>query len=217
MDVMVSTGHEAFTVNDLDSLPGLPGAKHELYDGVYVISSKARALTVEDLGLLVDVPGAKRELLDGVIEMVPAPSPRHQGIVLFLSHLLREAAAPDAFRVRTAPTDVYLSSELVIQPDVLVVRPDQIRTRGVEGAPLLAVEVLSRTTRSNDLEYKRGKLEAANCACYWIIDPGEPPTLTVLELVDGAYVEVARVSGSESWTATRPFPVTVVPDELVDD
>lgn len=42
-----------------------------------------------------------------------------------------------------------------------------------------------------------------------------PPSLTVLELHGGAYVEVARVEGEQAWTATQPFPVTVVPAELL--
>jgi hypothetical protein len=41
------------------------------------------------------------------------------------------------------------------------------------------------------------------------------PSLTVLELRDGRYEEVAAVSGVQSWTASVPFPVTIVPAELL--
>lgn len=51
-------------------------------------------------------------------------------------------------------------------------------------------------------------------ASYWLVDP-VVPSLTVLELTEGAYREVVRVEGEQSWTAQRPFPVTVVPADLL--
>ena len=38
----------------------------------------------------------------------------------------------------------------------------------------------------------------------------------VLELVDGAYIEVAHVTGDEAFRATAPFAVDVVPGRLLD-
>ena len=52
-------------------------------------------------------------------------------------------------------------------------------------------------------------------ASYWLIDPDEP-SIIVLELRGGSYVEVARVSGAQSWEVTQPFPVRLVPAELLD-
>ena len=49
---------------------------------------------------------------------------------------------------------------------------------------------------------------------YWLVDPDEP-ALTVLELAAGSYHETARVAGDEPWTAASPFPVRIVPAELV--
>ncbi len=50
---------------------------------------------------------------------------------------------------------------------------------------------------------------------YWILDPNVPD-LTVLELdADGRYQDVARVVGDEVFDALRPFPVRVVPSELL--
>ena len=42
----------------------------------------------------------------------------------------------------------------------------------------------------------------------WLVDPVEP-SLTVLTLTGGLYVETARVSGTEPLTVEAPFPVTV--------
>ena len=48
------------------------------------------------------------------------------------------------------------------------------------------------------------------------MDPARAkPSLTVFELADGAYREVACVAGDEAWTAAQPFPVRVVPAHLV--
>lgn len=78
---------------------------------------------------------------------------------------------------------------------------------------MLAVEVLSPSTRRFDLMLKWSRYEAAGCAAYWVVDPLEP-SLIAWELRDGAYVEVAKVSGDEEFRAELPFGVTVVPGEL---
>jgi len=40
-------------------------------------------------------------------------------------------------------------------------------------------------------------------------------SLTVLELVDGAYREIVTVRGQEAFVAERPFAVTVVSADLL--
>jgi Uma2 family endonuclease len=64
-----------------------------------------------------------------------------------------------------------------------------------------------------DLLLKRGVYEQAGVQSYWILDP-EQETLTVLELVDGVYVERDVVAGEKIFEATLPFPVQIVPAEL---
>lgn len=181
-------------------------------------------LTRADLDALPD-DGLRHELLDGVIVMNASPSYRHQGIVGNL-HLVLRQACPPHLRVRLAPFDVVLSERTVLVPDLIVAPAADFRVpgppdpQGLLGAPMLAVEVLSRSTRRQDLGVKHALLEEAGCPSYWLIDPGsrdQPPSLTVHELVDGAYVEVALVSGAATWQAEQPFPVEVTPDLLIDD
>jgi Uma2 family endonuclease len=86
----------------------------------------------------------------------------------------------------------------------------------VEGAPVLVVEVLSPSTRSIDLGTKRLAYEAAGVPAYWLVDP-EVPSLTVLELDAGRYVERATVTGDDAFHADFPFAVTVIPARLLDD
>jgi hypothetical protein len=51
---------------------------------------------------------------------------------------------------------------------------------------------------------------------YWIVEPDrDRPELTVFELRSGAYEQAAHVLGSEEYRAVAPFPVTIVPSQLV--
>lgn len=103
-----------------------------------------------------------------------------------------------------------------MQPDVLVARKVDLTQRDLPTAPVLAVEVLWPSTRRVDLTLKRSRYEAAGCASYWVVDPLEA-ALTAWDLREDAYVEVASVSGSDSWRASWPYPVDVRPTDLVSE
>jgi Uma2 family endonuclease len=82
--------------------------------------------------------------------------------------------------------------------------------------PVLAAEVISPTSRLRDAHLKKAVYARLGSASFWLVDPARnKPTLTVFELAAGAYREVACVAGDEAWTATRPFPVRIVPANLV--
>lgn len=153
--------------------------------------------------------GNRYELIDGVLIVSAAPSRLHQRAVGNLYVLLREACPPE-LEVLFAPFAVGLSVDTEVQPDLLVAPRSQFTDRDLPGPPLLAVEVLSPSTRRIDLLLKRDRLQAAGCPSCWLVDPDEP-SMTALELRDSEYEEVARVTGDGSWTAPRPCPVTVVP------
>jgi Uma2 family endonuclease len=80
---------------------------------------------------------------------------------------------------------------------------------------MLAVEVLSPSTRRYDLSMKRSRYEEAGSGSYWVVDP-IALTLTAWDLVEGRFVEVAHVTGDEDYSAERPFPVTIHPGALRD-
>ena len=75
---------------------------------------------------------------------------------------------------------------------------------------ILAVEVLSPSTRRKDLFLKRSKYEDAGVESYWIVDP-EGPSILALELVDGHYVTVGESTGDEAVTSRSPFPSRLSP------
>lgn len=159
--------------------------------------------------------GRRHELLEGVLVMTPSPSGPHQTVVKVLLTLL-DAGRPADLLVRCAPLDVMLGPDTVIEPDLLVCTRSSHGERGVAGPPLLAVEVLSPSTRPFDLGRKRQLLEAAGCPSYWVVDP-DSPSLTAWELADGQYVQGAEVIGDEAWTASSPYAVTIRPADLLQD
>jgi Uma2 family endonuclease len=217
-DVTTMPQGNLLTIADLEAMPGY-GVRYELINGaIYLTSRSDEPLTIADLERFPGDDGRRYELLDGVIVVTAAPSDRHQAIVKNLLVQLNAACPPDA-RIRPAPYDVTLGPRTRAQPDVVVARAKDITPTGLPGAPLLAVEVLSPSTRHTDLTGKKRLYAEAGCPSYWVVDPGDdetPTSLVAWELVDGTYVERGRAGGDEEWRTTTPFPVTVVPRLLVD-
>jgi len=169
--------------------------------------------TEDDLAAMPE-DGRRYELIDGVLIVSPAPSLNHQHCVTSLIVLLHAACGPE-LEMLPAPFDVRLSALTVVQPDLLVARKADVTPARLETAPLLVVEVRSPSTARIDAGTKRLVYEAAGVPAYWQVDP-DTPSLTVLHLVDGRYVEHATVAGDETYEATVPFPVTVTPARLLD-
>jgi Uma2 family endonuclease len=172
-----------------------------------------RPLTRADLEDLPD-DGHRYELIDGVLIVSPGPELPHQDMVGNL-HLLLRAGCPAHLKVILAPFAVALSEDTEVQPDLLVAPRTQFTLKELPGPPLLAVEVLSPSTRRIDLLLKRDRLQSAGCRSYWLVDPAEV-SVTVLELVEGVYVEVAHAVGTEACHVLQPWPMTLVPAELTD-
>lgn len=171
-----------------------------------------RALTRDDLASLPD-DGHRYELLDGALIVTPAPSPAHQRAVLRLGAALL-AEAPRQLDVMVAPLDVVLDDSTVLQPDILVAPRAAFTRRDLPVAPTLAVEVLSPSTRRVDVVLKHDRYRAAGCASYWVVDPDEPSILA-WQLAATAYVEVGHAEGSQALELTEPFPLRIVPADLV--
>ena len=172
---------------------------------------RGTALTRDDLERMPD-DGRRYELIDGVLIVTPAPARRHQRGVGGLYILMRQAC-PAELEVLMAPFDVVLAPDTVVQPDLLVCRRADSTERDLPVPPLLAVEVLSPSTRRIDLTLKRSRYEAAGCVSYWIVDP-DVPSLTAWELEDGRYALAGEAVGEATAMLTRPFPVEIVPAHL---
>lgn len=179
-----------------------------------VMTSHAGPLTRADLDALRPLEGSERyELLDGAIIVTPGPGRWHQAVVVELTVLLR-VHRPEGLVVKTAPFDVALSEDTVLQPDLLVTRGKDLTDKELPTAPLLAVEVLSPSTRRIDQLLKRDRFAEAGVRSYWLVDPLEP-SVRVLELEDGDYREVQVRRGSERVQVSTPFPLEFTPAELL--
>ena len=177
------------------------------------LPSESGPMTVQDLeGMPED--GRRYELIDGVLIVSPAPGLRHQKIAYRLYGVL-EGACPAEFEVVGAPFAVHSGDKIELHPDVLIGRYEDFTEKDLPVAPVLAVEVLSPSTAIHDLNTKKAVFERLGVSSYWVIDPVEP-ALTVFELdVDGRYQQIAKAAGAEPFDAERPFPVRIVPRELL--
>jgi Uma2 family endonuclease len=126
--------------------------------------------TVADLDLLPD-DGNRYEVLAGTLLVTPSPGSAHQGVAarlsaLFASHLLARRLGLFSPGVVTLPPLTQL------EPDLLVVPP-----RFAPGTPWveisehwLAVEVVSRSSRVYDREFKRNAYLALGVREVWLVD-----------------------------------------------
>jgi len=145
------------------------------------IHSPAR-LTYNDLVAMPD-DGKRHEIIDGVHYVSPSPNLRHQELVgrLYLEIGLWFRQQPDAGRLFVAPLDVLFSHHDVVVPDLVFVASDQqdvLTAANVQGAPALAVEVLSPGTRKRDQGIKRELFDRGGVREYWMVDP-DPQSITV--------------------------------------
>lgn len=180
-----------------------------------MVANASGPLTVHDLEGMPD-DGRRYELLDGVLLVTPAPGWPHQEMCGSLYLLLREHC-PDDLRVLIAPFAIRPDQHTELQPDLLVARYEDLTLKDLPVAPLLAVEVFSRSTRMVDLNLKRAAFARLGVPSYWMLDP-QPrnPCVTVLELgEDGDYRQSACAAGDDELLVRRPFPLRLRPAQLL--
>ncbi|HEV2844812.1 MAG TPA: Uma2 family endonuclease, partial [Thermoanaerobaculia bacterium] len=73
-----------------------------------------------------------------------------------------------------APVDVVLSLHDVAQPDLVFISQERLRVfteKNIQGAPDLAIEILSKSTRQQDEGIKLERYGRLGVREYWIFDP----------------------------------------------
>lgn len=173
----------------------------------YLLPRHAGPWTLDDVLSLPEDNSQRVELVDGALIVSPLGSYRHQQLAFRASTALH-TACPDEFEV-TIELNVLLSSGRLVIPDFTIVRPRDAGVMFPVSDVVLLGEVLSPSTRLNDLGLKRDLYAQAGVPYYLMVDP-EPrvPKATLLELDGAEYVEVAR-SEDGVLTIERPFPVTI--------
>ena len=163
---------------------------------------------------VVEVPrdGRRYEVVDGRLLITGAQPPAHHAAVVALMVLLKQACPPDLL-VSVGSLDFRPTVDISLRPDLLVCRREDAGHKLLQHPPLLAVEVLSPTTRTTDVVLKRTLYEQHAVQSYWLLDPTHQE-LTILELTDTTYTCRAVVQAEEAFQTTTPFPVTLNPAQL---
>jgi Uma2 family endonuclease len=96
------------------------------------------------------------------------------------------------------------SDDTFVEPDIVVVcDSSKLDDKGCNGAPDLAVEILSPSTARYDRVVKFRKYLEAGVREYWVVNP-EEKTVQVHILDNGQYV-------TKTYDETDEAPVTVLP------
>jgi Uma2 family endonuclease len=112
-------------------------------------------------------------------------------------YLTQYVALTGLGRVFSAPLDVELAPNRVVQPDVLVLlnkNLEKIAARRIVGAPDLVVEVVSPGTALYDRLNKFEAYAQAEVEEYWIVHP-EMQTVELLVLRNGTYSSLGFLRG----------------------
>lgn len=163
-------------------------------------------LTYADYAALPD-DGRRYELHEGELSVTPAPGTRHQIVTGNLFVTVRQhVLARGLGTILISPLDCILSDTSVVEPDIVFVdaqHASRVSERGIEGAPTLAVEVLSPSSERTDRGRKLDLYTRHGIGYYWVVDPvGRTIDAYVLEA--GAYRVAARLVGEQP-AALPPF------------
>ena len=124
--------------------------------------------------------------------------------VLGQQHTYRETVSP------------WLRSLFVLQPDIVYVAPDRLgraSPRGIEGAPTLAVEIFSPSTRTIDRVTKPRLYAHYRVPFLWLIDPDD--RIVEAFVLDGDRYVLAGGAAGGSPVELPPFTgLGLVPDTL---
>ena len=173
-------------------------------------------LTIEEFLELPDTEDRRKmELDEGELYIMPRPRRVHQ----FLQFHIRWHFEAHTGQFDEPPAEMFtdfvvglsLEGLMLLTPDLCIVlreRLDSVGDRMVEGAPDIAIEILS-SDRRRDLVRKRQLYAEAGVLEYWIFDPVND-TATLLELHDGEYVERA-VLGADGIVSTPLLPGLNIP------
>jgi Uma2 family endonuclease len=116
--------------------------------------------------------GEPIELIHGRFVASPSPFSAHQIVAAFLTELFVGIARRSGGIALSAPMDVILSDETIVQPDVIYISAGRrsILRNQVEGPPDLVIEIISGTARRDRVE-KLDIYARHGVAEYWIVDP----------------------------------------------
>lgn len=134
-------------------------------------------VTYEQFLELTEQSEMRYELIDGVVHSLSSPAFKHQHAIGELYVAFHNYFKGSGCKPITSPFDITLKKSedniCVVQPDIAVIcdtgnRNDRDRYMGI---PDLVVEVMSTSTRSNDMVKKLDLYRCGGVKEYWLVDP----------------------------------------------
>ncbi|MBW8048928.1 MAG: Uma2 family endonuclease [Cytophagales bacterium] len=139
------------------------------------VATEKKKYTYQDY---LQTPDEERyELINGELLVAPAPIPNHQRISrdvgYYILEFLKKTKLGEVFY---APCDVYLDEENTVQPDIFFISKERLNIIGekkIEGAPDIAIEIVSSKSVYSDLVTKKKLYAKFGVKEYWIVMPKE--------------------------------------------
>ena len=132
-------------------------------------------LTLEQFDELPVVEGLLYELDEGEVVTMTEPMPRHNIVRDDIRDFLRDFAHPRKLGRVFIETGYQLSADTVRIPDVSFVGADRVREidldRRIQGAPALAIEIVSPSDLAQDLARKVDQYLATGAREVWVVYP----------------------------------------------
>ncbi len=136
---------------------------------------------------------SRYEIIDGDLFRLSASTPYHQKVSRNLAFQLHQyVKEKNLGETLKAPCDVLLSETDVVQPDILFISKDHlsiIKEANIQGAPDLAVEILSPASEKRDRGAKQKLYARAGVIESWIVDP-TAKTVEVFSLGESGYQRI---------------------------
>ncbi len=138
--------------------------------------STTTRLSFDEFQKLPDQDGTRYELDEGELLMEPSPTFLHNRIRDRIARRLYEFVEAHHLGEIIVEMDFRLAPDTVRSPDVAFVTPDHLRMidinrSPVEGAPALAVEVISPSNLAQDTAKKVDQYLSAGSSAVWLVYP----------------------------------------------
>lgn len=185
-------------------MPALPASVDQIDDLHLLVDGRVRPslrMTEEEFDAWVP-PDVRAEWVDGEVIIMSPSSLLHVRLTTWLLRLLGdflarrplgEVLGPD-FMVR------FASQRRRRVPDILFLSKDRaslLRSTYLDGAPDLAIEIVSPDSQSRDRREKFLEYQNAGVREYWIVDPlSQTVEPYALDASGGAYALIAEHEGS---------------------
>jgi Uma2 family endonuclease len=166
--------------------------------------STTTRLTLAEYEKLPEKEGVRYELDEGTLLMEPSPALNHKLIRQRSASHLTQFVRSHNLGIVAEEMDFRLDTDTVRNPDVAFITADHLRNidpyaSPVEGAPALAVEVISPSNLAQDTAKKVRQYLAAGCHAVWLVYPA----LRLVEVHNA--IGARRITETESIKESKIF------------